>query len=129
MTNLERLCKEVLEASEKATEAGKYWTTKYGNAVQSKEETICVLNDGEYIENPNRESDAAYIILSANNAPLLAKALLRAMESLKRTQNRFLNEAPTGLPLESRGPSLAWAMMSDCRKTLADLEKLLGGGE
>lgn len=107
MTNLEKICADVLEKAEKATETP--WTNDYdkdGCLLDNKGHRIALTNDRDYAcfdsstEGCKRNAD--YILVACNNAPKLAKIVRVLSEALKRYESNHAlipsHCGPSGTP-------------------------------
>ena len=126
-TRLERaLEKLLLEIEGRVSLATKGpWNSRYGNTVYGDNGDIHVatLNDGEYIENANRESDSDFIAHSRTDIETLAKIVRIQMEAIEAIIPAaiWFMEGPYGSSPDE-----------DCIKKLrdahSDIAKLIGGG-
>jgi len=125
MKSLQQTCNEIIEASEKATYGPWQLNTsidcRRGTVHQSEgHSTICGYEpDAGWAKTASgNKPNFEYIVLAANQAPKLAKALLVMEEALLLISETTTNKGfATGVD------------QSIAKEALAEAEKLLGGGE
>lgn len=82
MIKLQEFIEQVRKRIEKATPGE--WQTLWGNTVQVNGENIAVLNDGEYIENQNRENDAKFIVHARTDLELALAVIEKQRQALEK---------------------------------------------
>lgn len=120
MSTLNERLDEIEKRCERATPGRWYTSGGYTVGTTALQDTgpVCVVYDGEYIENTNRDADAAFIAASRTDVPALTKALRVAVDLLEEYAE--MEEASAKRQGKPNIPSCA-------REKLTEITKLMGG--
>lgn len=124
---IEQVCREIIEAGEKATK--RPWTTsgEYKKTIDYKIHTpsgrAWTIGDAIYHE---QDFDCEYIVTAANNADKLARACLVMRGALEKVGQR---QEPDNCNTYDK--CLGYLMccedvIVDCNKAIAEVEKIIG---